>query len=120
MNRQPAEPWLERALVLLDKSAASMDAVTRLHLAQARNAALAQHTDHHHAWALGGSFVGVALALLLLATGIGQRHDAALVPDAGVQSTDADADPGGVDAIDFYENLDFYVWLDAEQQERDD
>jgi len=119
MNPLPSEPWLARALALLDESAASMDAASRARLVRARDAALAQRRRHRHGRVIGGGLAGVALALALVA-GIGHRHDAALVPDARVQGADVDADASGVDAIDLYENLDFYVWLDAEQQSRDD
>lgn len=119
MNRPMTEPWLARALALLDESAASMDAATRARLTQARHAALAQRGARHRGWVIGGGLAAAALTLLL-ATGIGHRHGATPVPDTQVQGTDADADASGIDAADLYENLDFYVWLDAEQQGHDD
>ncbi|MEO5626235.1 MAG: DUF3619 family protein [Dokdonella sp.] len=129
MNNRPNEPsrlneparlgeaWVERAVALLDESTDALDAATLSRLNRARQAALAQRRPALSRWMIGAGFAGAALALLL-AFGIGQRHtpSPAGAPVAIEQVGDADA-LASDDNLDLYENLDFYAWLDAQQQD---
>ena len=118
MNTPANEPWIDRAVVLLEQSAQSLDAVTLVSLNRARQAALAQRRSVRHGWVIGGSVVGATLALVV-GLGIGHRAQAPLahVPVAAEQGTIDPATLTGDDPLDLYENLDFYVWLDAEQRD---
>lgn len=111
------EPWVERAVALLDESTESLDAGTLSRLNRARQAALAQSRDVRSNWFLGAGFAGAAL-IVLLVFGIGQRSapPPASLPVAVEQLGDADA-LATDDNLDLYENLDFYAWLDAQQQD---
>jgi hypothetical protein len=117
MNTRPNEPWVERAVALLDESAESLDAATLSRLNRARQAALAQHRRLWSGWMLGGSLAGATLALAL-AFGIGQRS--ALAPSHATVSAESAGEADALaadDSLDLYENLDFYAWLDAQQQD---
>ncbi len=113
------DPWVERAIALLDESAESLDAGTLSRLNRARQAALAQGRSMWSHWIVGTGFAGAAL-VLLLAFGIGQRSapPPASLPVTVEQVGDADA-LASDDNLDLYENLDFYAWLDAQQQDGD-
>jgi hypothetical protein len=111
------EPWVERAVALLDESTDALDAATLSRLNRARQAALAQRRPALSGWMIGTGFAGAALALVL-AFGLGQRHalSSLSAPGAIEQVGDADA-LASDDNLDLYENLDFYAWLDAQQQD---
>lgn len=113
----PNEAWLERAVALLEHSAQNLDASTLSRLNRARQAALAQRRRALRGWWIGGSLAGAALALAV-AIGIGNRllPKPSLPPDVAAQAGESDplADD---DSLDLYENLDFYAWLDAQQQD---
>lgn len=118
MKTSTHEPWIERSIALLEQSAQSLDAVTLVRLNRARQAALAQRHGHGRGrvWAIGSGFAGATLALVM-AFGMGQRTHAppASTPDAFVHSVADSATLPADDPVDLYENLDFYVWLNAEQ-----
>ncbi len=120
MNTPANEPWIERSVALLEQSAQSLDAVTLVRLNRARQAALAQRRGIWHGWAIGSSLAGATLALVI-AFGIGHRTHApsASAPDAFEHSMTDSAALTGDDSLDLYENLDFYVWLNAEQHGND-
>jgi hypothetical protein len=114
MNSWPNEPWIERAVALLDESAEVLDAATLSRLNRARQAALAQRRAVASGWMVGAGFAGAALALLL-AFGIRQRNASSPTQaPVAVEQSEADALTSD-DNLDLYENLDFYAWLDAEQ-----
>ena len=117
MSTRPNDPWIERAVALLDESADSLDAATLSRLNRARQAALAQRRSAWSRWLVSGSLAGVTMALVL-AFGIGQRRAPLLrlVPVAVEQAGDADVLVTD-DNLDLYEDLDFYAWLDAQQQD---
>lgn len=110
------EAWVERAVALLDESARHLDAATLSRLNRARQAALAPRRRSRQRWLIGGSFAAAALALVV-AVGIGDRTltAPALPADVAAQE-DLDA-LTGEDSPDLYENLDFYAWLNAQQQD---
>lgn len=112
-----AEPWVERAVALLDESADALDAATLSRLNRARQAALSQGRGVSSRWTAGVGLAGAALALVL-AFGLGERQARQSVPApvAVGQAGDAEALVSD-DNLDLYENLDFYAWLDAQQQD---
>lgn len=119
MNTPPREPWLDRSLALLDQSAESLDAATLSRLNRARQAALAQPDLRHR-------HVGLALAgaaALALAIGVGHRAFApARMPLEQAATPDGnalDALAADDDGLELSEDLDFYAWLDAGQDDVD-
>lgn len=116
-SSRPNEPWIERAVALLDESTDALDAATLSGLNRARQAALAQRRPRLSVWMIGSGFVGAALALVL-ALGL-SKHPAPppmSAPAAIEQVIDVDV-LASDDNLDLYENLDFYAWLDAQQQD---
>ena len=118
MKTSAHEPWIERSVALLEQSAQSLDAVTLVRLNRARQAALAQRYGRGRSWAIGGGLAGATLAVLI-AFGIGQRIHAppASTPDTSEHIASNSAALTDEDSTDIYENLDFYVWLNAEQHD---
>ncbi|MEO7325194.1 MAG: DUF3619 family protein [Dokdonella sp.] len=111
------EPWIERAVALLDESTDALDAATLSRLNRARQAALAQRRPALSGWMMGSGFAGAALALAIaLALGQHPAPSPANAPVSLEQVVDADA-LASDDNLDLYENLDFYAWLDAQQQD---
>jgi Protein of unknown function (DUF3619) len=117
MTPQSNEPWVDRAVALLDESAQALDGATLSRLNRARQAALAERRSPVRGWTLGASLAGAALAVAF-AFGI-VRHTAPVTPaDPFVAGQSVDADElTADDNPDLYENLDFYAWLDAQQQD---
>jgi len=115
--------WVAQARQLLDESAEGLDAATLSRLNRARQAALAARARRSpRPWLLPAGLAGACA--MLLAVAIWRPHHAA--PSA--------ADPGGHpaiaageanvagatdtvvgdDSVEFYQDLDFYAWLDAQ------
>lgn len=109
------EPWLDRAVALLQQSADGLDAATLSRLNRARQAALAQPRRAMQVW------WGVAAAsAVVLALGLA-RHDP---PLASPPLAAPGADIGAIDALatdednaEMVDDLDFYAWLDAQQHD---
>jgi hypothetical protein len=117
MTPQSNEPWIDRAVALLDESAQALDAATLSRLNRARQAALAQRRSAVHGWTLGASLAGAALALAF-AFGIGRHTSMVTSADPMAAGASVDADElTADDNPELYENLDFYAWLDAQQQD---
>lgn len=119
MTTPPREPWLDRSLALLDRSAESLDGATLSRLNRARQAALAQARPRH--WRIG--VVLAAAAALALAIGVVERGFA---PAPSLPTTYAAADGRALDALaadddslELSEDLDFYAWFDAQQADVD-
>jgi ferric-dicitrate binding protein FerR (iron transport regulator) len=111
------ENWIERAQALLDESADNLDAATLSRLNRARQAALAQRRGVPRRWAWSAALAGAAVALFGVAVGLHHRFDA---PGIGTPTTvplqagDIDFLTSDDDALDLYENLDFYAWLEKQ------
>lgn len=116
MTRAPNEhdeAWLARVRAQLDADAEGIDATTASRLNRARQRALAERPRARWlriavpAFALAAAF---ALALPLLRT----------APEAA-QPANAEAFEmlASDDSLALYEDLEFYAWLDAEQQDDD-
>jgi hypothetical protein len=121
MNEFERQPWIDDARALLDESTQALDAASLSRLNRARQAALAQQQQRRKrkriTWGLPAAGVACSAALLLaVAVWAPQR-----APGPGIapaQHTTA-ALPGEAedDGIEFYQNLEFYAWLDAQDQE---
>jgi hypothetical protein len=113
------EAWIEQARALLDRSTESLDAASLSRLNRARQAALMQKRDRPRAWIVGGSLAAAATLVLCIGLGL-YRLDALKRPDSpapaaeALQPADIDVLTGDDDALDLYENLDFYAWLDEQ------
>ena len=114
-SQQNDEAWIARASALLDQSADNLDAATLSRLNQARHAAIAQRRSRVRPWAFGAALAGAAAAVFGVAIGLHHRFDAP-VPSvsAPLQAGDIDLLTSDDDALDLYENLDFYAWLEAQ------
>jgi hypothetical protein len=111
------ENWIERAKALLDQSADNLDAATLSRLTRARHAALAQRRSIPRRWAWSAGLAGATLALFGVAIGLHHRFDApgAIAPTSvPLQAGDIDLLTSDEDALDLYENLDFYAWLEKQ------
>ncbi|HEU4665567.1 MAG TPA: hypothetical protein VFS55_16175 [Dokdonella sp.] len=119
MTTPPREPWLDRSLALLDRSAEALDAATLSRLNRARQAALAQARPRH--WHIGAALAAataLALAIGLVGRGLAPvpaPPTAHAVSDGGALNALADDD----DSLELSEDLDFYAWFDAQQHDVD-
>jgi hypothetical protein len=115
--------WVAQARRLLDESADGLDAATLSRLNRARQAALAPRSRRSpRLWLLPAGLAGACA--MLLAVAIWRPHHAA--PAAGdlgghppVAAGDANTAGAtdtvvGDDSVEFYQDLDFYAWLDAQ------
>jgi hypothetical protein len=118
MSEFDKQSWIGRARELLDDSAQALDAATLSRLNRARQAALGARRARRllPGWAPA---LGFACSALLLAIVLWpQRHGEA--PPSHVPAVAADADFASPDdSIEFYQNLDFYAWLDAQYSDID-
>lgn len=104
------DAWTRRIRSRLDDSTRDLDAATLSRLNRARQAALAQTTNRSRSWlplAALGSACALAVAIALWPQPPSPPATAA---------TTADDFPmlAGDDALELYEELDFYAWLDAQ------
>jgi hypothetical protein len=103
----------ERAQAVLQESAEQLDGRTRSRLTQARHAALeaAQKTQTrgwHWLMPAGGTVAAAVLAVMLSTSGA--HRDA---EQMAVQPVDEFEIAAAEDSIEFYRDVEFYVWLDT-------
>jgi hypothetical protein len=127
MNDNGLPPWTDQARRLLDESAQALDAATLSRLNRARQAALAQRTPRRRAaWVFLPAGLAGACALLL-AVGVwhGRRAPTAMPAQAAVaagangsavNAGDLDMIASG-DDLEMMQDLDFYAWLDEQDQD---
>ena len=118
-ERERLHGWADRARVLLDESADALDAATLSRLNRARQAALAQRRPARQ-WALPAGLASACVLLLAVLT----WHS--YLPTAGTSLEDPlarTAVPGDLDlvssedSLEFYQDLEFYAWLEAQDQD---
>jgi len=117
MNESDPQPWLADARARLDESAQSLDAATLSRLNRARQAALAQRQSRGlRGWWLpaAGLATSGALVLAVVAWYPPGHLPAPAVP---VHPSVPDAEIAADDGIEFYQDLEFYAWLDAQEQD---
>lgn len=119
MKTPDREPWLERSLALLDQSVDAIDASTLSRLARARQHALVRRHAQRRVW-IGFGAIGAA-AMLVLAFGVAQHAARPRISSMPVAPVSAQADGDDIvaddDNAELYEDLDFYAWLDARQND---
>ena len=121
MNDQEKLPeWTGQARQLLDDSAAGIDAATLSKLNRARQAALqGRGARASRPWFLPAGLAGACAVLLAVAV-VWMHHSPAsnvLFGDAQGNGSMSDNDLEMVasdDGIEFYQDLDFYAWLDSQ------
>ncbi|MBS0589197.1 MAG: hypothetical protein JSR65_01000 [Proteobacteria bacterium] len=120
MNDKHPLNWVDQATNLLDESARDLDAATLSRLNRARQTALEQHRRPRTAgiWLLPAGLVSACM--LLLAVSFWQphsRHDSpASAATTTAVATLSDTEVASEDATpEFYQDLDFYAWLDAQK-----
>jgi hypothetical protein len=125
MNEFDRQPWVDDARALLDESAQAVDAASLSRLNRARQAALAQRQSRRRAtWWLPAAGLACSGALLLAIVAwapLRPAHPVDAAPGTSAAATlspEGDAVPGD-DSFEFYQDLEFYAWLDAQEQESD-
>ena len=113
MNEHPQ--WTQAAKNLLDESARNLDAATLSRLNRARQHALAQRRKVL-LWVLPTGLASACALLLAVALWHARAPHAPADAGAGAVS-DAAVGEALADDDEFYEDLDFYAWLDAQEQE---
>jgi hypothetical protein len=113
--------WINQTKMLLDDSARDLDAATLSRLNRARQAALDLHRPRTtRVWLLPAGLASAACALLLAVT-VWQPHRHADTSN-GVAAPSAAATTSDTDAVaddaspEFYQDLEFYAWLDAQNK----
>lgn len=109
-------PWTDQAKTLLDESARDLDGATLSRLNRARQAAVSQRAPRlRQRWFVPA---GLASACLLVAAVVMWQRPFMTAPAAknpiGLSGSDADI-VSGDDTLEFYQDLEFYAWLDAQQ-----
>ena len=126
MNELDKDSWAGRARTLLDESAEGLDAATLSRLNRARQAALAQARPRAtHRWFLPAGLASACVLLLAVAAWHAQvPSGAARLPElpftASASSAGSDIDlVSSDDSLELYQDLEFYAWLDAQDQGSD-
>jgi len=124
MNEFDRQPWIDDARALLDESAQAIDAATLSRLNRARQAALAQRRPRRRAaWWLPAAGLACSGALLLAIVAwapLRPTHPVDAAPGSGAAVLSAETDAvAGDDSFEFYQDLEFYAWLDAQEQDSD-
>ena len=125
MNEFDRQPWIDDARALLDESAQAVDAASLSQLNRARQAALAARRPRRlAAWWLPAAGLACSGALLLAIVGwtpLRSTHPVDAAHGNSVVAMFPDESDGvpGDDSLEFYQDLEFYAWLDAQEQESD-
>ena len=116
----PPDGWLEQSKRVLDESAANLDAATVSRLNRARQAALGQRRRRVRDWLpVGAVAASTLLVALLVAHDHRRAHNGAPeLPLAAHADTAGDVDlVSSDDSLEFYQDLEFYAWLEAQQDQ---
>lgn len=118
--------WTDQAKRLLDESAGNLDAAALSRLNRARQVALAQRAPRRRAaWLLlPAGFAGACALVLALGVWHARRPQTAPLPaqpraavaGSALNSADLDMIASGND-MEMMQDLDFYAWLDAQDQD---
>lgn len=110
--------WTAQARQLLDDSVQGLDAATLSRLNRARQTALATRARRPmQFWFMPAGLVSACALLLALA--VWQPHHAANsgASNPSTAAVAADSDDGTADTPEFYQDLEFYAWLDAQKKD---
>lgn len=120
LNSTDRPAWIRQAAELLDDAARDLDAATLSRLNRARQAALDLHRPRAaRTWLLPAGLASACVLLLTLAVWQPHRHDdaAKAAAQATVAGKAGDADALSDEAsLEFYQDLEFYAWLDAQNK----
>lgn len=110
--------WTARARELLDESAASLDAATASRLNRARQRALEQRTRTTRPWWLpaGAATAASLLLAVVVANHLSVPVTAPSPPEVVAGSGDDAELIAADDDLDLAQDLEFYAWLDAEDE----
>lgn len=110
--------WVRQATDLLDDAARDLDAATLSRLNRARQAALELHRPRAaRVWLLPAGLASACMLLLAFAVWQPHRHEEAAraaAPTAAGKANDADLSDEA--SLEFYQDLEFYAWLDAQNK----
>jgi len=110
------KPWLTQVRTILDQSADGLDAATLSRLNRARQAALARRATAQR-WYLPAGLASACVLLLALFTWHAPAPQTEL-PLAAKSAAGGDIDlVSSDDSLDFYQDLEFYAWLEAQDQD---
>ena len=116
-----AQPWTARAKTLLDESAHGLDAATLSRLNRARQAALTQgRRSMPQRWWLPAGAASACVVLLAAFTwhAYVTSANSQEFPLTAKNAAASDMDlVSGDDSLEFYQDLEFYAWLDAQDQD---
>jgi hypothetical protein len=121
MNTEPLPGWTGQAKQVLDESAQNLDAAAVSRLNRARQRALEQTRPRvMRPWFLPAGLASACAVLIAVAVAWHTpTHTAApMMNDASAGTFASDLDMmSSDDGIEFYEDLDFYAWLDAQEKD---
>jgi len=121
MNNEPLPNWTEQAKELLDDSTRNLDAATLSRLNRARQRALEQARPRVlRPWFLPAGLASACAVLIAVAVAW-HTPTSTVAPtltgaNAGTFAGDLDMMTSD-DGIEFYQDLDFYAWLDAQEKD---
>jgi len=124
MNENGLPGWTDQARRVLDESAQSLDGATLSRLNRARQAALAQRRSALRPWFVPAGFASACALLLAVAVvwraplpmqakGGAQTPIATALQSGGFAAGDLDI-VSGDEGLEFYQDLEFYAWLDQQ------
>jgi hypothetical protein len=116
--------WVSQARTLLDQSTQELDAATLSRLNRVRQAALAQARPRAaQRWVLPAGLASACVLLLAVAAWHSSLHGGAAPTPALPLTVAASSNSGDIDlvssddSLELYQNLEFYAWLDAQDQD---
>ncbi len=126
MNPLDQDNWTRRAKTLLDESAEGLDAATLSRLNRARQAALRRVRPRAaQRWFLPAGMASAGVLLFAVVAwhaqgpgGAGRIQDLPFPASASPTSSDIDL-VSSDDNLELYQDLEFYAWLDAQDQGSD-
>jgi hypothetical protein len=126
MNEFEDHSWIHRTKVLLDESTEGLDAATLSRLNRARQAALARaHPRAVRHWFLPAGLASACVLLLVVAAwhwhapaGAARLPELPFTASASPNGGDIDL-VSSDDSLELYQDLEFYAWLDAQDQGSD-
>ena len=126
MNELDKNSWAARVSTLLDESAEGLDVATLSRLNRARQAALAQARPRAmQRWFLPAGMASACMLLLAVfawhsygPTGAPSLSEVPFTASASSSAGDIDL-VSSDDSLELYQDLEFYAWLDAEDQGSD-
>jgi hypothetical protein len=122
LNPPPESGWLEQSKRLLDESADGLDAATLSRLNRARQGALGQRRRRVRDWLPVGAVAACTMLVALMVANDHRRahHGTPELPLAAQTESAGDVDlVSSDDSLEFYQDLEFYAWLEAQQQDQD-